>query len=42
MIDDLEWTFNLQTSVYDFLKSNYDILQAINHEISHAPIRPNI
>jgi hypothetical protein len=42
VIDDLEWTFDLQTSVYDFLKSDYDILQAINHEIAQAPIRPNI
>ena len=40
MIDDLEWTFDSQTSIYDFLKSDYDILQAINHEITKPPYDP--
>jgi hypothetical protein len=42
LINDLELTFNLQTLEYDFLKFNYDILQAIKHEITQAPIQPNI
>lgn len=30
--DDLKWTFGTHTSVYDYLKPDYDILQAINGE----------
>jgi hypothetical protein len=30
VIDDIEWTFGPQTSVYNYLKPDYDILQAIN------------
>jgi hypothetical protein len=37
VIDDLEWTFDLQTSIYDFLESNYDILQAINMRLPKPP-----
>jgi hypothetical protein len=42
VIDDLKWTFDSRNSVYDFLKSDYDILQAINHKIAQVPIWPNI
>jgi hypothetical protein len=37
-VDDLEWTFGNDTSVYDYLKSDYDILQGIQHEIANLAI----
>jgi hypothetical protein len=36
--DDLKWTFGQETSVFDYLKSNYDLLQGIQHEIETLPI----
>jgi hypothetical protein len=41
-IDDLEWTFNNDTSVYTYLKANYDILQGIQHEIANLPIASSV
>jgi hypothetical protein len=35
--DDLEWTHGQETSVFDYLKSDYDLLQVI--EISRLQIR---
>jgi hypothetical protein len=40
--DDLSWDYNSMTSIFDFLKSNYDILQGIKHQITDLPIAPNI
>jgi hypothetical protein len=40
--DDLSWDYNLTTSVFDFLKSDCDILQGIQHQITNLPITPNI
>jgi hypothetical protein len=36
VIDDLEWNFGPQTSVYNYLKPDYNILQAINNEQAAA------
>jgi hypothetical protein len=41
-IDDLEWTFNNDTSVYTYLKADYDILQGIQHEIANLPIASSV
>jgi hypothetical protein len=32
VIDDLEWPFDEQTSVFDYLKADFDILHGINIE----------
>jgi hypothetical protein len=42
VINDANWTLDLQTSVYNFPKADYDILQAINYKITQAQIHPNI
>jgi hypothetical protein len=36
--DDLEWTYGQETSVFDYLKSDYDLLQGIQREIETLPI----
>jgi hypothetical protein len=36
--DDLKWMFGQETLVFDYLKSNYDLLQGIQHEIEMLPI----
>ncbi len=41
-IDDLEWTFNNDTSVYTYLKADYNILQGIQHEIANLPIASSV
>jgi hypothetical protein len=40
--DDLEWKFGQDTSVFDYLKSDYDLLQGIQREIESLPIASNI
>jgi hypothetical protein len=40
--DDLKWNFNSETSVFDYLKSDYDILQGIQHQITNLPIASNV
>jgi hypothetical protein len=40
--DDLKWTFNSETSVYNFLKSNYDILQGIQYQRANLPIASTV
>jgi hypothetical protein len=40
--DDLEWTYGSDTSIFDYLKADYDILQGIQHEIANLPIASNI
>jgi hypothetical protein len=42
VVDDLDWYFDINTSVYDYLKPDYDILQAINHSLDRIPMRCNI
>jgi hypothetical protein len=42
VIDDLEWPFNEQTSVFDYLKADFDILHGINIERDAAPLAPRI
>jgi hypothetical protein len=37
VIDDLEWPFNKQTSVFDYLKADFNILHGINIERDVAP-----
>jgi hypothetical protein len=32
VIDDLEWPFDEQTSIFDYLKADFDILHGINIE----------
>jgi len=41
-INDQDWTFDCRTSVYDFLKADYDIQQGINTMIYHLPVAPSI
>jgi hypothetical protein len=41
-VDDLEWTFGNDTSVYDYHKSDYDILQGIQHEIANLAITSSV
>jgi hypothetical protein len=36
--DDLEWTYGQETSVFYYLKSDYDLLQGIQCEIQTLPI----
>jgi hypothetical protein len=40
--DNLEWTFGQETSVFDYLKSDYDLLQGIQRELESLPIASNI
>jgi hypothetical protein len=40
--DDLEWTFGQETSVFDYLKSDYDLLQGIQRELESLPIALNV
>jgi hypothetical protein len=42
VIDDLKWPFNEQTSVFDYLKADFDILHGINIERDAAPLAPRI
>jgi hypothetical protein len=36
--DDLEWTYGQETSVFDYLKSDYNLLQGIQREIGTLPM----
>jgi hypothetical protein len=40
--DDLEWTYGQETSVFDYLKSDYDLLQGIQREINTLPISSRV
>jgi hypothetical protein len=40
--DDLKWEFEDSTSVFNYLKSDYDLLQGIQREICNLPIASNI
>jgi hypothetical protein len=40
--DHLEWTYRQETSVFDYLKSDYDILQGIQREIKTLPIASKV
>jgi hypothetical protein len=40
--DDVEWNFDQQTAVYDYLKADYDILQGIKTMIAALPLTTNI
>jgi hypothetical protein len=40
--DDLEWKFGQETSVFDYLKSDYDLLQGIQREIESLPVALNV
>jgi hypothetical protein len=40
--DDLEWTFGQETSVFDYLKSDYDLLPGIQQEMKTLPIVPKV
>jgi hypothetical protein len=40
--DDLEWKFGQETSVFDYLKSDYDLLQGIQREIESLPVASNV
>jgi hypothetical protein len=42
VIDDLQWPFNEQTSVFDYLKADFDKLHRINIERDAAPLAPRI
>jgi hypothetical protein len=42
VIDDLEWPFDEQTSVFDYLKADFNILHGINIERDAAPLTPRI
>jgi hypothetical protein len=39
--DDLKWEFEDSTSVFNYLKPDYDLLQGIQHEICNLPIALN-
>jgi hypothetical protein len=38
--DDLEWKYGQETSVFNYLKSNYNLLQGIQQEMEILPIVP--
>jgi hypothetical protein len=38
--DDLEWKYGQETSVFNYLKSDYDLLQGIQCEMETLPIVP--
>jgi hypothetical protein len=40
--DDLEWTYGQETLVFDYLKSDYDLLQGIQREIETLPIASKV
>jgi hypothetical protein len=40
--EDLKWTYGNDTSAFDYLKSDYDLLQGIQHEIKELPIASRI
>jgi hypothetical protein len=40
--DDLEWTYGQETLVFDYLKSDYDLLQGIQREINTLPISSRV
>jgi hypothetical protein len=40
--DDLEWMFGQETSVFDYLKSDYNLLQGIQQEMKTLPIIPKV
>jgi hypothetical protein len=40
--DDLKWQYGDNTAVFNYLKSNYDLLQGIQREISNLPIRSSV
>jgi hypothetical protein len=40
--DDLEWTYGQETSVFDYLKSDYDLLQGFQREIETLPIASKV
>jgi hypothetical protein len=40
--DDLEWTYGQETSVFDYLKSDYYLLQGIQREINTLPISSRV
>jgi hypothetical protein len=40
--DDLEWMYSQETSMFDYLKSDYDLLQGIQHKIEILPIASKV
>jgi hypothetical protein len=40
--DDLEWTYSQETLVFDYLKSDYNLLQGIQREIETLPIASKV
>jgi hypothetical protein len=41
-VDDLEWTYGQETSVFDYLKSDYNLLQGIQCDIKTLPIASKV
>jgi hypothetical protein len=41
-VDDLEWTYGQETSVFDYLKSDYNLLQGIQCDIKNLPIASKV
>jgi hypothetical protein len=42
VIDNLEWPFNEQTSIFNYLKADFDILYGINTKRDATPLTPTI
>jgi hypothetical protein len=40
--DDLKWQYGDNTAIFNYLKSDYDLLQGIQRKISNLPIRSSI
>jgi hypothetical protein len=40
--DSLKWTYGQETSVFDYLKSDYDLLQGIQREIEPSPLHQKL
>jgi len=39
---DIEWTFDTNTPPFDYLKANYDIIQAIQQKHSELPMKSTV
>jgi len=39
---DIEWTFDTNTSPFDYLKADYDIIQAIQQKNSELPMESTV
>ena len=42
VMSDIKWQYNAETSIFDYLKADYDIVQGIQKLQSHLPLKESV